>query len=131
MVSILSFSNSPNWHTEGDGAVEDENESSLHKYTRLRGESENPDDLSGGGEMIRQPRSIEIAGRESGSIHAIPFDDPQAMQHLFTHMQRRLTILENGLEYQNRVNNVWKYFLLTLTVLNPFLINYFLFNRRR
>jgi len=123
-------SNSPNWHSEGDGAVEDENETSLHKYARLRGENDNPDDFSDS-EVVRQSRSIEIAGRESNIAHNIPFDDPNAMQILFTNMQRRLTILENGLEYQSRVSNVWNCFLCTLTIVSPFIINYLFSTRKR
>ena len=40
------FSTSPNWHTEGDGADEDDTLSSLQKYARLKKETENNEDYS-------------------------------------------------------------------------------------
>lgn len=80
--------------------------------------------------VVPSERSVVIAGEESGYTYHIPFDDPQAMQRWYTSMQRRLTLLENELDYQHRVSNVWKYLLLTLTVVNPFIINYFFFKRR-
>lgn len=52
------------------------------------------------------------------------------MQKWYISMQRRLTLLENELEYQRRISNVWKYFLLTLSIVNPIIINYF-FGKRR
>merc|ERR1712080_163460 len=115
-ILTIDHSASNNWHSEGDGAVE--------------GENDNPDDFSDS-EVIGQSRSIEIAGRESSIAHSIPFDDPHAMQILYTSMERKLTSLENGLEYQNRVSNWWRYLLLSLTILNPFIITYLLSNRRR
>lgn len=39
-------SSSPNWHTEGDGADEDDTLSSLQKYARLKEEAENNEDYS-------------------------------------------------------------------------------------
>jgi len=125
-----SFNNdSPNWHTEGDGADEDNSLSSLQKYTQMKEDAENSqEDYS----SFVSPRSMIIAGQETQPYPGnIPFDDPRAMQKWYTSMQRRLTVLENELEYQNRVSNVWKYFLLTLSIVNPFVINYFLFSRRR
>lgn len=128
----LFKNNSPNWHTEGDGADDDENQSSFQKYSRqMRDDLDNLDnqdnDFTG---FIAQERSVVIAGQETDYPQHIPFDDPRAMQKWYTSTQRRMTLLENELEYQNRVSNVWKYFLLTLSVINPFVINYFFFKRR-
>lgn len=39
-------STSPNWHTEGDGADEDDTLSSLQKYACLKEEAENNEDYS-------------------------------------------------------------------------------------
>ena len=72
-----------------------------------------------------------IAGQEDYYNHTNSFDDMQTMQQYYASMQRRLGILENELEYQNRLSNVWKYLLLTLTIINPIIINYLFFNRRR
>lgn len=121
------FRNSPNWHTEGDGADDDENQNSHYRYTRM--DDDQDDDFTTG--SVRAERSIVIAGQEDFLNHHIPFDDPRAMQQWYSSMQRRLTILENEQEYQNRLSNVWKYFLLTLAIVNPIIINYFFSSRRR
>lgn len=121
--------NSPNRHTEGDGADDEEGQSSFQKYSRqfMDDQEQQDDDFT---VVVPSERSVVIAGEESGYTYHIPFDDPQAMQRWYTSMQRRLTLLENELDYQHRVSNVWKYLLLTLTVVNPFIINYFFFKRR-
>lgn len=128
IYSILFNRNSPNWHTEGDGADDDENKNSHLRYQTQRGDEEIDDDFNHGTQ--RAERSIVIAGQEDYLNHHIPYDDPRAMQQWYANMQRRLTILENEQEYQNRISNVWKYFLLTLSIVNPILINYFFFKRR-
>jgi len=152
--SSASFvSSSPNWHTEGDGAVEDENETSLHKYTRLRGGGGHrgndltPDhDFDDTTTSVVHPgfstttasRSMEIVGRESNMdednvavLDHRPLDDAATMQGLCTTLQRRLTDVEKGLEHQSRVANVWRISLLTLTVVYPFLVHYWFAGRRR
>ena len=81
--------------------------------------------------IISPHRPVVIAGEENHYRNStIPFDDQWAMQKWYISMQRRLTLLENELEYQRRISNVWKYFLLTLSIVNPIIINYF-FGKRR
>jgi len=140
-------SSSPNWHTEGDGADDDESETSLHKYTRLRGgPGHRGNDLTSdhdfddtttsvvhpGFSTTTASRSIEIAGRESNMDEdSVTLDDAATMQRLCTNLQHRLTEVEKGLEHQNRVANVWRISLLTLTVIYPFLVHYWFGGRRR
>ncbi|XP_066929712.1 uncharacterized protein [Clytia hemisphaerica] len=119
----------PNWHTEGDGADDSESDKKNYKYKFNRAPTDDQDDDFSYGSVPAE-RSVVIAGQEDYLHHHVPFDDPRAMQQWYTSMQRRLTILENEQDYQNRLSNVWKYFLLTLTVVNPFIINYFFFKRR-
>ncbi|XP_065652048.1 uncharacterized protein LOC124818087 [Hydra vulgaris] len=116
--------NSPNWHQEGDGADVNDSESSLFQSTQDKFDPE--DDYSS---IVSPKRSVMIAGQED--YYGNSFEDMQTMQQYYASMQRRLGILENELEYQNRLSNVWKYLLLTLTIINPIIINYLFFNRRR
>merc|ERR1711931_608616 len=153
--SVLTIDHSSsNRHTEGDGAVEDENETSLHKYTRLRGGGAGhrgndltPDhDFDDTTTSVVHPgfstttasRSMEIVGRESNMeednvavLEHRPLEDAATMQGLCTTLQRRLTDVEKGLEHQSRVANVWRISLLTLTVVYPFLVHYWFAGRRR
>jgi len=141
--SSSSFvSSSPNWHTEGDGAVEDENETSLHKYTRLRGGNDlTPDhDFDNTTASVVHPgfstsaasRSMEIVGRESNmDDDSVALEDAASMQGLCTNLQHRLTEVEKGLEHQNRVAKVWRICLLTLAFINPFLVHFWFAGRRR
>ena len=124
---VLPFS-PPNWHTEGDGADDNDNQNK----SKYRFDHTATDDLDDDFNYSNVPpeRSVVIAGQEDYFNHHVPFDDPRAMQQWYTSMQRRLTILENEQDYQNRLSNVWKYFLLTLTIVNPFIVNYFFFKRR-
>lgn len=122
--SVLTIDHgTPNWHTEGDGA-DDEDTQATHKYKFYSAPVDDQDD-----DFVPGERSVVIAGQEDYFNQHVPFDNPRAMQQWYTSMQRRLTILENEQDYQNRLSNVWKYLLLTLTIINPIVINYF-FKRR-
>ena len=116
-------SSSPNWHSEGDGAVADENETSLQKYTRLRGSTDTAA-VYANGDTMHGARGADIVGCPGGE-NSVPLDDPRAMQAMFTNMQRRLNLLENQLQYQSRVSNVWNFLLITLVFANPFVYRYF------
>ena len=121
-------SNSPNWHSEGDGAVADENETSLQKYTRLRGGNVDTSAASyaaTNGDAVHGSRSTDAVGCVAGGESNVPLDDPRAMQAMFTNMQRRLNLLEGQLQYQSRVSNVWNFLLITLVFANPFVYRYF------
>ena len=50
-------------------------------------------------------------------------------QMSLSQLQRRVRMLENELIDTQRSQSVWKMVLLAMTIINPFLINYFL--RRR
>jgi len=118
-------SSSPNWHMEGDGADDDENETTLSKYTRLNTTNDfaNTHGLS---------RSVEIVGRESNMEEdTIVLEDQSTVLGVCVELQRRLTELEKNLEYQNRVSNVWRISLLTLTFVYPIVLHYFLSSKRR
>jgi len=130
-------SSSPLWHTEGDGAVQDENETLLHKYTRLRGgggdQTVSRDDFDGVNINNRLSRSVEIVGRESNisDDSFVLADDASTVHSLFTNIQRRLTGVEKGLEYQNRVSNVCRFSLFTIAFLYPLVLHYLFAARRR
>lgn len=76
-------------------------------------------------------RSVVVVGQESAFSRHIPYNDPAAMLHWYERMQRRLTILETQVDRQRRRASAWKYLLLALTVINPIIVNYFFFSRRR
>jgi len=129
--------NSPNWHSEGDGAVEDENETSLQKYTRLRGSADTTSTTGAmvyaNGDAVHGLRGSDIAGCSGGGdmgVNNIPFDDPHAMQVMLTSMQQRLNLLENEVQSQYRWSSWYRWFLLALTISQPYLYRY-LFGRHR
>jgi len=128
---------SPNRHSEGDGADKESMMTNMHKYTRLQPkpndeEEDEEGDISTESSLAVTPkRSVVVVGQENHYYSHIPFDDPRAMQQWYGRMQRRLTILENQLERQQGQSAFWNYALLAMTIINPIVINYLFFSRRR
>lgn len=61
---------------------------------------------------------MAVVGREDDQLIHL---DPMSLKQL----QRRVRMLENELVDTQRSNNIWKILLLALTIVNPFLFNFF------
>lgn len=74
------------------------------------------------GKAEKENERLALVGRE---------DDRFVTNHQLslTHLQRRVRMLENELIDNQRSQSVWKMVLLALTVINPFLISYFMHRR--